>query len=175
MSADPAAAADHFAKALAALGFAGDPEMIRTPGLVAGFLGDFLPREAPSVTPMPTTSEDLVVLRDLPFYSLCAHHLLPFFGTCTIAVRPAGALAGLGWYPRVLQALSRRPQVQERLAAQLADHLHDAIGARSVGVRLVARQLCVEMRGARSCGSFEVTALRGAEDPDLRGALHRAP
>ena len=105
------------------------------------------------------------------FASLCAHHLLPFFGTCTLAYRPAGRIAGLGWFPRLVSALSRRPQLQERLADQLAQALTDALAPRSVGVHLVARQLCVELRGPRTSASFEVTALRGEDDPALTASL----
>ena len=164
-------AASHLARALAALDLGDDPELARTPQLVADLLAEWRPRPVPPASALRTTSHDLIVLRDLPFHSLCAHHLLPFFGTCTIAYRPDGAIAGLGWFPRVLQTLAQRPQVQERLAAQLVDHLVQELGPRSVGVRLVARQMCVELRGPRSGGQFEVLALRGADDPALERAL----
>jgi len=168
---DPAAAAAHIAQALDALGFAGDPEMTRTPQLVANFLAELLPGTLPTVAPLPTTSQDLIVLRDLPVYSICAHHLLPFFGTATIAYRPDARIGGLGWFPRLLDALARRPQLQERLADQLADAIDDALSPRGLGVRLDVRQLCVELRGARSTGTYSVTATRGVLDPDLSAAL----
>lgn len=167
-------AADHLDHALRAVGFPeDDPELSRTPQLVTAMWAEFAPQPVPPVQPLPTESTDLVVLRELPFYSLCAHHLLPFFGTCTLAVRPDGAVAGFGWYPRVLSALSRRPQLQERLADQLAHAILDGIGARSVGVRIRARQLCMEMRGARSAGEIEVVALRGADDAAVEAAVSR--
>ncbi|MCK6504826.1 GTP cyclohydrolase I [Myxococcota bacterium] len=164
-------AAGHLARALAALDLGDDPELARTPQLVADLLAEWRPRPPPPVVALPTQSRDLVVLRDLPFHSLCAHHLLPFFGTCTIAYRPDGAIAGLGWFPRVLQALAQRPQVQERLAAQLADTIQQALGPQALGVRLVARQMCVELRGPRSGGQFEVVALRGAPDSLVEASL----
>lgn len=168
-------ASDDLARTLRAVGFPNDdPELARTPELVTAMWAEFAPRAVPSVTPLPTESTDLVVLRDLPFYSLCAHHLLPFFGTCTLAVRPNGAVAGFGWYPRVLEVLSRRPQLQERLADELAHTILDGIGARAVGVRVVARQMCMEMRGARSPGEIEVVALRGADDPAVQAAVTRS-
>ncbi len=173
MPADTTAAAHHLRQALAALGFPDDVEMARTPEQVAEFLAELLPQAPPAVEPLPTASRDLVVVRDLPYHSLCAHHLLPFFGHCSIVYRPDGHIAGLGWFPRLLDSLARRPQLQERLAADLADGVLGALGAASVGVHLTARQLCVEMRGARSPGSFEVSARRGAADPALDLALAR--
>lgn len=172
MDEDPRSqAAAHLAAALAALSFPDDPEMARTPQLVADFLAELRPRPVPAVLALATDSRDLVVLRDLPYHSICAHHLLPFFGTATIAYRPDGRIGGLGWFPRLLDTLSRRPQIQERLAEQLADAVVAGLGPTSVGVHIVARQLCVEMRGARSAGSYEVTVIRGAPDPDLHASL----
>lgn len=162
---------EHLAAALAGLGFAGDPEMARTPELVARLLAEFLPVAPPPLEPLDTLGGDLVIMRDLPFHSLCAHHLLPFFGTVTLAYRPQGRIAGLGALARLVEHLARRPQLQERLAASVADTLLDGLGAASVGVTVSARQLCVEMRGARVPATFEVVATRGAADPDLLAAL----
>jgi GTP cyclohydrolase IA len=165
-------AADHLDAALRLLGLHGDPEMARTGEQVAQLLADFAPTGTlPALDALPTTSFEVVILRDLPFYSLCAHHLLPFFGTCDLAYRPSGHIAGLGAFPRLLDALARRPQLQERLAAQLADEIDRALQPRAVVVRLRARQLCMEMRGARSSGSVEVVALRGNDDRELVGLL----
>lgn len=174
MSPDIKLAAEHFAQALAALGFTGDPEMVQTPVQLAEFLAELRPAPLPEVAPLATRSHDLVVIRDLPFHSLCAHHLLPFFGHCTIAYRPAGRIAGFGWFPRLLTALSRRPQLQERLGEALIDAIEDALCPSAVGVRIVARQLCVELRGARSDGRFELLARRGEADAALDRALQGA-
>lgn len=161
-------AAHHIDAALRLLGLTGDPEMTRTAEQVAELLSDFAPSGTlPEIEPLPTTSYEVVILRDLPFYSLCAHHLVPFFGTCDIAYRPAGHIGGLGAFPRLLDALARRPQLQERLAAQLADEIDRALQPRAVVVRLRARQMCMEMRGARSTGTIEVVAIRGNDDSDL--------
>jgi GTP cyclohydrolase I len=162
----------HLARALAALGFDADPEMARTAQQVAELLTEFQVGPVPKAELLPTTSSDLIVVRDLPYHSLCAHHLLPFFGHATLVVRPQGQVAGFGHYPRVLKALARQPQLEERLAAQLADALMEGLQAKAVGVKLTARQLCVEMRGAQSHGSFEVFATRGQTDPELQLALH---
>ena len=165
-------AEEHLASALVDLGFSGDPEMASTPERVAAFLRSFQATEPlPPAELLPTRSADLLVIRDLPYYSLCAHHLLPFFGRCTIAVRPAGEITGFGWFPRVLQHFARQPQLQERLAQQVAEAVHGQLGAHAVGVRLSARQMCVEMRGARSSGEFELTARRGSPDAELDHAL----
>lgn len=164
-------AADSLAAALRALGLDADPEMAGTPEAVAALLAEFRPGPIPLCQPLPSSSRDLVVLRDLPFHSLCAHHLLPFFGHATIAYLPDQRIAGLGWFPRLLDALARRPQLQERLAGQLADEIERQLKPRGVAVRLVARQMCVEMRGARSPGQFEVEAHRPVLLPELAAAL----
>jgi len=167
-------AAHHIEQALAALGFSEDPEMARTPAQVAEFLAELRPVPVPAVQPLPTTSHDLVVIRDLPFHSICAHHLLPFFGHCTIAYRPAGRIAGFGWFPRLLDTLARRPQLQERLGEALVGAIDTALRPAAVGVVIVARQLCVELRGARSAGRFELIARRGEADAALDRALQGA-
>lgn len=162
---------EHLAAALAGLGYRDDPEMVETPRLVAGLLREFVPRaEAPALSVLPTRSHDLVVLQDLPFHSLCAHHLLPFFGTATVAFRPDGQITGLGALVRLVDHLSRRPQLQERLASEIANALL-VLQPAAIGVRLVARQMCVEMRGARAPGTFTVLARRGDADADLDAAL----
>ncbi len=164
--------AEHLAAALAGLGFAADPEMAHTAEQVSALLRSFVPSPAlPPARALPTTSTDPVVIRDLPYHSLCAHHLLPFFGHCTIAYRPADQLVGLGWFPRLLQHLARQPQLQERLASQLVDGIMAQVSPRAVGVLITARQMCVEMRGAASPGAFEVRAWRGATDEALQRML----
>lgn len=164
----------HLALALEGLGFNGDPEMARTPALVAGLLAEFQPRTPPPLEVLASESHDLLTMRDLPFHSLCAHHLLPFFGTVNLVIRPAGRITGLGALARTVDVLARRPQLQERLAAQIADTVLEALRPRAVGVRVIARQMCVEMRGARAPATFEVSALRGQEDPAVERALRGA-
>jgi GTP cyclohydrolase I len=162
---------EHLAAALAGLGFPDDPEMSSTPELVAGLLREFLPQRPPITATLPTVSTDPVIISGLPYHSLCAHHLLPFFGECSIAYRPSGQIVGLGWFPRILQCFARRPQLQERLCASLADAVMATLAPSAVGVKITARQMCVEMRGACSPGSFEVRAWRGASDPGLERLL----
>ncbi len=154
------------------LGYAGDPECAGTAERFAELLRAYAPgRPMPALDVLVTESHDPVLLRDLPFHSLCAHHLLPFFGTATIAIEPAGRIAGLGAIPRALKAFARRPQLQERLGAQLAAFLGEGLGA-SVVVHLRARQLCMEMRGVESPGTVETWSRHGDSTrilPLLRG------
>lgn len=170
----------HLADLLASLGFSGDPEMEGTPARVAELLRSFVPAAEPprlSSFPAPAGARSgAVTLRDVPFYSLCAHHLLPFFGTATIAYLPGDKVAGFSALSDAVRHFADRPQIQERLAEQIADHLFDALAPRGLVVRLVARQLCMEMRGDRSTGEAEVVVHRGPEaDALLAGAMKRAP
>jgi len=155
------------AAALDALGFSNDPEMDTTAERIVEFLGEFKVQAPPTTKPLSTRSENPVVVRDLQYHSLCAHHLLPFFGTCSIAYRPNGGIAGLGWFPRLVESLARRPQLQERLVEQIADAVFETLAPHSVAVYMSARQMCVEMRGARATGEFEVMATAGAPDAEL--------
>jgi len=103
-----------------------------------------------------------VILRDIPFYSLCEHHLLPFYGVAHVGYIPNGRLVGISKIARALDILARRPQVQERLTRQLADCILEALNADGVGVVLEAEHLCLSMRGAHKPGARVVTsAVRG--------------
>ncbi len=152
---------DHLTAALGALGFLDDPETVNTPDRVVAMLREFSPgRPDPTFDTFEAPGPDPVLLRGLPFHSLCAHHLLPFFGTADIAYRPELRIAGLGAVARVLRHFARQPQLQERLGAQLAGFLADELDA-PVLVRLRCRQMCMEMRGAESSGTVETMTLRG--------------
>jgi GTP cyclohydrolase I len=124
-----------------------------------------------ALTPLrcfPAPSRDRVVFRRLPFHSLCAHHLLPFFGEADIAYEPAERIAGLSSVAKALREASHRLGLQEQLGASLADFLHAELAA-PVAVRLRARQMCMEMRGAESPGTIETVALRGGATMALLG------
>ena len=101
---------------------------------------------------------EMVLVRDIDFYSLCEHHLLPFFGKCHVAYIPNGKVIGLSKIPRLVEAYSRRLQVQERLTSQIADIVLRKINPLGVGVVMEARHLCMEMRGAQSKNSPTVTS-----------------
>jgi GTP cyclohydrolase IA len=115
--------------------------------------------------------DEMVTVRDIEFYSLCEHHMLPFFGACHIAYIPDGQIVGLSKLPRVVDLLSHRLQVQERLTTLIADALEEAIHPRGVGVVMEASHLCMMMRGVEKQNSRTTTsAMRGLfkEDPRTR-------
>jgi GTP cyclohydrolase I len=106
--------------------------------------------------------DEMVVLRDIPFHSLCEHHLLPFMGRAHVAYLPRGRVAGVSKLARVVECFARRPQIQERLTTQIADLLMDKLDARGVGVVIEAEHTCMTVRGVRKSGSIMVTsAMRG--------------
>ena len=106
--------------------------------------------------------DEMVVLRDIPFHSICEHHLLPFMGKAHVAYLPRGKVVGISKLARVVEACARRPQVQERLTGQIADLLMDKLDARGVGVIIEANHTCMTIRGVRKPGAVMVTsAMRG--------------
>ena len=112
---------------------------------------------------------EMVIVRDIDFYSLCEHHLLPFFGKCHVAYLPRTHVIGLSKIPRLVEMFSRRLQVQERLTNQIATTLADALNPLGVGVVIEATHLCMLMRGVEQQNSFAVTsAMLGGFREDAR-------
>ncbi|MBW8866552.1 MAG: GTP cyclohydrolase I FolE [Acidobacteria bacterium] len=106
---------------------------------------------------------EMVIVKDIDFYSLCEHHLLPFFGKCHVAYIPSTKVIGLSKIPRVVDVFARRLQVQERLTNQIADTIRDKIAPLGVAVVMEASHLCMSMRGVEKQNSFCVTsAMQGA-------------
>ncbi len=106
--------------------------------------------------------DEMVMLKDIPFYSVCEHHLLPFIGKASIAYIPNGKITGLSEIAKALEHLANRPQVQERLTTQLADIIMERIKPRGCMVVIDAEHLCLSMRGIKKPGSKTVTsAVRG--------------
>jgi GTP cyclohydrolase I len=112
---------------------------------------------------------EMVVVRDIQFFSLCEHHLLPFFGVCHVAYLPQGKILGLSKIPKLVKAFARRLQVQERLTNEIAETLMAKVNPLGVGVVMEARHMCMEMRGAESLSSPTATsAMVGAFRSDAR-------
>jgi GTP cyclohydrolase I len=146
----------------------GDPNFHGTPERVAKmylelFHGLFEGSE-PEVTTFPNEEgyHHMVIEREIPFYSMCAHHFIPFYGHAHVAYIPAGRIVGLSKLARIVEFYARRPQLQERLTEQVASFLWQKLEPMGVMVVVEARHLCVEMRGVKKPGALTTTsALRG--------------
>ncbi len=115
-------------------------------------------------------NDEMVVVRDIPLYSMCEHHLIPFIGKAHIAYIPGeGRVIGLSKLARIVNCFARRPQLQERLTSQVADFLFDNLQPQGVAVVVEAEHLCMTMRGARASGSqTRTSAMRGIMRSDAR-------
>ncbi len=144
------------------------PALYQTPQRVAEMCSEILEGvgkdigEEITVFPCPGFDE-IVLVKDIPFYSLCEHHLLPFFGKAHIAYIPKNSMiTGLGRLVRVVELFSRRLQVQERMTTEIADLLMEKLSPRGVLVQIEARHFCMDMRGVKKPGTLVKTeALRG--------------
>ncbi len=118
--------------------------------------------------------DEIVLVRDMTFHSMCEHHLLPFTGVAHIAYLPNGAVVGLSKLARLVDEVARRPQVQERMTQTIADLMEERLGARGVAVVLEATHSCMTIRGIKKPGSLCLTsAMRGAfrDDPKSRAEV----
>jgi GTP cyclohydrolase I len=126
------------------------------------------PKEVLTVGFEEEEHEEMVVLKDIPFYSMCEHHLLPFHGLAHVGYIPSGRLVGISKLARVVEILARRPQLQERLTGQIADTIMEVLQPHGVGVVIEAEHLCMTMRGIKKPGSHLVTSAS-------RGIFRRYP
>ena len=148
-----------------------DPDregLLKTPERVAKSLAwltrgaDVDPRDAVGDALFAETHENMVMVRDIELYSLCEHHMLPFFGKAHVAYIPNGKIVGLSKLPRLVEVYARRLQVQERLTEQVAQAIEDLLQPKGVGVVIEAVHLCMMMRGVEKQNSRTITsALRG--------------
>jgi len=124
----------------------------------------------PRVTTFPNEEDygHMVMEKDIPFYSMCAHHLVPFYGRAHIAYIPRERIIGLSKFARILEFYAKRPQLQERLTEQVVGFLEEKLNPMGAMVVIEARHLCVEMRGVKKPGALTVTSA-------IRGAFHQRP
>jgi len=156
---------EHYSKVLELIGE--DPSregLIKTPERVAKaiqFLTQGYEMNATEILQSAMFSEDysqMVLVKEIEFYSLCEHHMLPFFGKAHIAYIPDGNIVGLSKLPRVVDAFSRRLQVQERLTNEIRDCIQDTLKPKGVAVVMEARHLCMQMRGVEKQSSLTTTS-----------------
>jgi GTP cyclohydrolase I len=171
---DLPSAEDAVCKLLHALGVdTSDDHFRETPRRVAAAYAELLTSQPFNLTTFPNDEgyDELVVARDIPFHSLCAHHMLPFSGVAHVGYLPGERILGLSKLARVVELFARRLQVQERLTAQVAKWLQTELQPKGVGVVVEAEHLCMSLRGVQAAGSRTVTSsLHGAlrEDPRSR-------
>lgn len=160
------------AELLAALGQGIDDEHTRdTPRRVAAAYAEMLTPRSFNLTTFPNDEgyDELVLARDIPFHSLCQHHMLPFKGVAHVGYLPGERILGLSKLARVVELFARGLQVQERLTKQVADWLQDQLDPKGVGVVMEAEHLCMSLRGVQADGSRTVTsALHGLLRSDHR-------
>ena len=141
--------------------------LLDTPKRYVKFLKEFCTPDEFNMTTFENEGQkdEMIVVSNIPFFSLCEHHLAPFFGTASIAYIPDKKIVGLSKIPRTLDKFARKPQNQERITNDVANYLMEQLGAKGVGVVIKARHLCVEMRGVKKHDCYTTTsAMRGCFD-----------
>jgi len=161
--------ASHFRTIIELLGLdMADPNLVETPERVAKMYLELFAGLSegaePRVTFFPNEERytSMVMEKDIPFYSLCSHHFVPFYGHAHVAYIPNESIVGLSKMARIVEFYARRPQLQERLTEQIASFMAEKLDPQGVMVVIEARHLCVEMRGVKKPGAVTVTsAIRG--------------
>jgi GTP cyclohydrolase IA len=149
----------------------GEPGLRETPRRVADAYAELLTHEPVALTTFPNEAgyDELVVVREIPFHSLCMHHLLPFHGVAHVAYLPGERIIGLSKLARVVELFARELQLQERLTMQVANCLQEQLQPKGVGVVLEAEHLCMSLRGVQKAGTRTTTsALLGLLRDDVR-------
>ena len=169
------AIAEHMRGIIEVLGLdARDPNLLETPERVAKMylemFGGLAEGAEPDITFFPNDEhyKAMVIEKDIPFYSMCSHHFVPFYGHAHLAYIPNEKIVGLSKMPRILEFYARRPQLQERLTEQVVTYLEEKLQPLGAMVVVEARHLCVEMRGVKKPGALTVTSA-------LRGIFHQRP
>ena len=127
------------------------------------------PKEILNQALFSTSNDEMVLVRDIEFYSMCEHHMLPIIGRCHVAYIPDGKVVGLSKIPRIVNVYARRLQIQEQMTEQIADAILETIKPKGVAVVVHARHMCMEMRGVQKINSTTVSsALRGLFKRDER-------
>jgi GTP cyclohydrolase I len=169
--------ADHFKEIMRVLDLdLDDPHLRETPARVGRMYLEIFrglkDQSEPTVTCFPNTDEyrNMVIVRDIEFFSVCSHHMIPFFGKAHVAYIPNERIVGLSKIARMVEFYARRPQLQERLTEQVIDFLVDKLEPAGAIAVLEARHLCMEMRGVEKPGALTTTsALRGSfNEPRVR-------
>jgi len=149
--------------------------LLKTPSRVAKSLKfltegyELNPKEILSQALFTSTNDEMVLVRDIEFYSMCEHHILPIIGRVHVAYIPDGKVVGLSKIPRIVDVFARRLQIQEQMTEQIADAILDTIQPKGVAVVVHARHMCMEMRGVQKINSTTVSsALRGLFKSDQR-------
>jgi len=150
------------------------PELLKTPSRVAEFwqyISQGYKVDVPAMLKESLIYENynqMIIVKDVDFFSMCEHHLVPFFGKAHIAYVPNGKIIGFSKIPRVITAFAQRLQIQERMTQQIADALNDALEPKGIGVVIEARHLCMQMRGVEKQNSNITTSV-------MLGELHDEP
>ncbi|MGV8905245.1 MAG: GTP cyclohydrolase I FolE [Acetobacterium sp.] len=124
----------------------------------------------------PVKSDDIVIERDIPFYSMCEHHLMPFYGKVHIAYVPNGRVAGLSKLVRTVDIYTKKPQIQESLTTEIGEAIMKYLNARGVMVIIEAQHLCINMRGVKRPGTKTITAMQAGifeNNKELKDEVHK--
>lgn len=169
--------ASHFAEIMRVLGLdLNDPHLIDTPQRVGRMYLEIFrglkDQEEPAITSFPNREgySNMVIVKDIDFFSVCSHHMIPFFGKAHVAYIPGEKIVGLSKIARIVEFYARRPQLQERLTKEVVEFIEARLAPQGSIVVMEARHLCMEMRGVEKPGAMTTTsALRGCfEDQKVR-------